>query len=281
MSEERNDKNTVFSGGETRATAVPAGIREDMGLDIPIELIPLPSGGKVYPEGSALYNKASVEIVPMTAREEDILTSRALIKKGTVISALIKSCLADKSIDVAEMISGDRNAVMTAIRITGYGPEYRGEMSCSECEAKYTQTFMLNQLPIKELEIDPVSPGKNEFDFLLPTGKQVTFKFLTGKDEEEITATQEKMKKIGMADNLITTRLQYSLVSVGNERDKGKISLYIRKMPARDSLALRQYIDKVEPGVEMRQVAECTACGHADEVDVPMGVGFFWPQAVR
>ena len=76
----------------------------------------------------------TVDIKAMTAREEDILTSRAFIKKGTVITELIRSCLVDKRIDPNSLLSGDRNALMVAIRVTGYGVEYSTEVTCPVCD---------------------------------------------------------------------------------------------------------------------------------------------------
>ena len=217
----------------------------------------------------------------MTAKEEDILTSRTLIKKGTVISALIQSCLIDKTIDPNLMLTGDRNAVMTAIRITGYGSEYNAEVDCPACGERSKQEFSLAELPLKRLEIEPVSPGANLFEFKLPVTKMdVKFKFLTGQDESNLTIQMERRKKQGMkADNFVTTRLHYSIVSVNNITDKSKISMFIRNMPARDSLELRKYIDKNEPGIEMKQWMDCPHCLESSEVRLPMGATFFWPDS--
>ena len=183
----------------------------------PTEVIDLPSEGKLYPEGHPLKD-GKVEIKYMTAKEEDILTSRALIKKGTVITELIKSCLVDKRLDVDDMISGDRNALMTSIRITGYGSDYQAECECPACGEKGKGDFSLLELPMKELEIDPVAEGANLFEFTLPlTKKKVHFKFLTGKDETEIQTIMERRKKQGWSsDSLVTTRLQHSIVAVDN-----------------------------------------------------------------
>ncbi len=281
MSEERNEKNVIFGGSQP---VEPTGVRSSMGLDIPTENIPLPSKGLLYSEGSPLHGRLNLDIRPMTTKEEDILTSRALIKKGTVITALLKSCLIDQSIRVQDMIAGDRNALMVAIRITGYGSEYSVEMTCPACSEKYKDTFLLDQMPIKWLELEPVRPGENEFAYTLPVSKMpVTFKFLTGNDEEDILARQEKMKKHSemMGDTLVTTRLTHALLSVNGNSDPGYISKAIRSMRAGDSRALREFIDANEPGIEMRQSSTCSHCSHEEEVSVPMGVGFFWPSAVR
>lgn len=289
MSEERDQRNQIFNGVNTgvdpriQQTTAAGQAKTDFGLEIPVETVPLPSGGRVYPPTSALHGRETVEIKSMTAREEDILTSRALLKKGTVISELIKSCMTDKTINPVDLLTGDRNALMVAIRITGYGAEYDVELECNECNNKAPRTFNLGELPIRRLEISPVEEGANLFEFMLPHSKKaVRFRFLTGRDEEDILATSEKQKKLGLqGEASVTTNLQYSIVSIEGIADKGKIGNFIRNMPARDSLALRNYIRENEPGITMRQDVSCPACGHSEEVVMPIGVGFLWPSAER
>ena len=273
---ERNERNQVFGGVPTRDV-----MKDDFGFDIPVEAIPLPSRGLVYPSGDPLHLCETVEIRAMTAREEDILTSRALIKKGTVITELIKSCLVDKRIDVSKMLSGDRNALMVALRITGYGADYKVEIECPSCQTKSKQEFNLSDLEIKTLNLQPAVENQNLFEVTLPvTKKVVRFKFLTGADEEEILTIQERKKKVGgLTDNLVTTRLQFSISAVDGKTDKNLISTFIRSMPARDSLALRQIIDQNEPGIDMKSYMECPSCSESSEVRIPLGASFFWPDA--
>ena len=275
------DRSALFGG------AVPAGIqtkdvmRDDFGFEIPIESVPLPSNGVVYPPESPLHNRETVDIRAMTAREEDILTSKALIKKGTVITELIKSCLVDRRIQVLDMLSGDRNAVMISLRVTGYGADYNVEIDCPKCNSRTKHEFDLGNLPIRRLDIEPVAPGQNVFEFKLPvTKKTVNFKFLTGRDEEEINTIQERTKKQGaMADNLVTTRLQYSIVSIDGKTDRSAINGFIRNMPARDSMSLRKFIDAHEPGIDMKGEFDCSSCNETSEVRIPLGASFFWPDA--
>lgn len=286
MSEEREQRNQVFAPPvvDSRIPSASAvdKVKAEFGLDIPIEVVPLPSGGKAYPAGHPLAGREQVEIRAMTAREEDILTSRAYLKKGTVITELIKSCMTDRSINPVDLLTGDRNALMVAIRITGYGAEYDAEVECAECNTKAPQQFNLAELPIRHLEIEPVELGMNLFEFKLPYSKKtVRFKFMTGRDEEEIVATQEKQKKLGLpgADAAVTTNLLYSIVSIDGVEDRAKIAGFVRMMPARDSLALRNYIRDNEPGVRMRQDTACPSCGHSEEVVMPINTGFLWPSA--
>ena len=286
MTEDRETKNQVFQQDAPpqvqpdfpKISKVEA-VKAEFGLDIPSERIPLPSAGLLYPVNHSLHNTGFVEIRPMTTREEDILTSQALLKKGTVITELIRSCLVDKTIEPLDLVTGDRNALMISIRISGYGHEYDAEIQCSECDAISKHSFDLTQLGINRLGISPTSPGVNEFAFTLPKSKfNCTFRFLTGRDEQEIVLTQERQRKQGMiSSNRITAALQHSLVSVNGNTDRSQLSKFITNMPAFDSLALREFMKKNEPGIDMTQEITCGACGHVEEVSMPIGVNFLWP----
>ena len=276
--------NDIFTQHQAAAAGIATRniMKDDFGYEIPVESVPIPSGGLIYPEGSPLHNSETIEIRAMTAKEEDILTSKALIKKGTVISELLSSCIVNKGVDVNQMITGDRNAVMTAIRITGYGAAYNCEVDCPACGEKNKKDFNLAELPIKRLNVQPVVEGANVFSFDLPMSKKkVLFKFLTGTDETEITQEiDRRKKKLGSeTDNLITIRLQHSILSVDDIKDKTKISQFIRNMPAGDSRALRKFMDDNEPGIDMKAWMVCGSCSEQSEVRLPMGASFFWPDA--
>lgn len=254
---------------------------DDFGIEIPVESVPLPSRGIIYRTEGALFGQETLDIKPMTAKEEDILTSRAYIKNGTVISKLIASCLSDKTIDPDDLISGDRNALLIALRITGYGADYELEITCPECSKSSKNTFDLATLPIRRLTVEPVEVGVNEFEVVLPvTKKSVKVKFLTGKDEREMMITSERKKKSGLnTENAVTDRLNRSILAVGDITDKNKISMFVKNMPVRDSLALRKFLDNHEPGVDMKSHMTCTHCHEESEVDLPIGASFFWPDA--
>lgn len=292
MSEERNNRNEVFKPQDVPPVQVPTGVRtqsisdkvkSDFGLfDIPSEIAPLPSNGVAYPVDCSLHGLDSIEIKSMTTKEEDILINKAFLKKGTVITELIRSCMVDKSFDPKDLLVGDRNAVMVAVRVTGYGADYDAELKCSECQAKTKRTFDLSALPIKRLDIRPVVEGENLFEFTLPyTKKLVKFKFLTGRDEEAALELGERQKKLGLnSDASITSNLLSSIVSIAGVTDRAKLAEFIRILPARDSLALRSYIQTHEPGIEMKQETECSACGFREEAGIPLGTSFLWPQSV-
>ena len=255
--------------------------KDDFGLDIPVESVPLPSRGLIYPLDSPLHGQETLDIRPMTAREEDILTSRAYIKNGTVITKLINSCLVDKRINSDDLISGDRTALMVALRITGYGAEYKTDVTCPACGTTGSYEFDLSGLPIKRLEVEPVESGENLFEIVLPvTKKSVKVKFLTGHDENEMLVINERKKKRGLStDSNVTDRLTRVIQSVDNITDKNKIAFFVRNLPVRDSLALRRFLDSQEPSVEMKGHMTCNSCFEESEVELPIGASFFWPDA--
>lgn len=253
----------------------------DDGYVPPAAAVPLPSQGKVYPAGSPLAGAERVEVKAMTTVEEDILTSQGLLRQGKAIDALLKSCLLDRRVDVDQMLVGDRNAALIAIRITGYGQQYTQKIECPGCGEKVEHEFDLARLPVKPLGADPVSPNTNLFSFDLPVSrKEVRFKLLTGADERELSTTMERQRKLGgLNDQLITTRLIHQIVSIGGETAGDKLARIVRTMPARDSRELRKYMEQITSGVSMKQEFDCPQCGAHEEVDVPMGTEFFWPAA--
>ena len=275
---EQMKQTAIASQGKFQVQNV---VKDVFGLEMAVESVPLPSRGIIYSPESALFGQETLQIRAMTARDEDILMSRAYIKNGTVIQELIKSCLINKNIDVDEMIAGDRNAIMVALRITGYGAEYTAECECPKCNKTSEQNFNLSELGIKRLAIDPVSEGSNLFEIQLPVCKKnVKVKFANGYDEKELSTMQERKKKLGLQqDTTITDRLSNAIVSVQGITDKTKIGMFIKDMPARDSLALRKFLDNNEPGIDMTVGIKCKQCFEESEIKLPIGINFFWPNA--
>lgn len=283
MSNSREDRNKIFSeGGQQHGIPTRNVLSEDFGWEIPVEAVPLPSNGILYPPGSPMHGKSTVNIKAMTAKEEDILSSRALAANGTVIIELLRSCIMDGDIRVEDLLVGDRNALMVAVRITGYGPEYNANSTCPKCLSVDLRTFNLADMPIKRLKISPVTEGQNCFEYKLPvTKKTVRFKFLTGKDNDLIEAESKKMAQLFPDDYIgstVTRRLKFSVLSIDGIEDRNKISKFIESMPAMDSSRLRKYISENEPGIEMIGKLDCKACGRVSEVSLPMGSSFFWPK---
>lgn len=254
-------------------------MKNEFEWEVPYETVPLPSQGVVYDPNLTLYNTETLQIKAMTAKEEDILTSQAFIKDGTVIEKLIRSCLVDKSFDVNDLIAGDRNALLVSIRITGYGSDYKMNHSCQNCGTKNEVIAQLSELGIKRLAVQPVSPGKNLFEYKLPiTKKVVHYKFTTGHDEIEEETINKRKRKLGMQESgKITSFLERSIVSIDGITDKNKITHFIKNMPAMDSRKLRMHMKENEPGIDMSWKYECLTCQSQNEIGLPLTSEFFWP----
>ena len=249
-------------------------------MQVPTDIVPLPSQGRVYPPGSPLAGKSGIDIKSMTAKDEDILTSRALVRSGRVISSLLRSCIIDKTIDPDKMLVGDRNSALIGIRITGYGPGYPIKIDCPECDAEVKKEVDLTSMPIKPFPEDLVfEDGKNAFTFNLPVSKKVAvFKLLTGDEEHELMQSIARGRKTNVGEELVTGRLKMQVIELSGEKDPQKLAGIIRNLPARDSRELRKYIDKITPGIELKTSFTCEVCSYQGEVDVPLGTDFFWPE---
>jgi len=255
-------------------------MKDEFGWDIPIESVPLPTRGRLYSPDSTLFNRDTVPIRAMTAHEEDILTSQAFIKEGTVVNQVIKSCITDKSFDVDDLTIGDRNALMMAVRITGYGPEYNVSGNCGDCSHSNSVTVNLTDLAIKRLQIEPIEDGRNEFEYSLPvTKKKVTFKFLTTNDELDRSAANRNTKAAfgTKLEKNVTSYLKYTILSVEGVTDKNKIHHFVTYMPAFDSKSLRKFINDNEPGMDMSSSYVCEKCNHMNNFNLPLTSEFFWP----
>jgi len=241
----------------------------------PSEVIDLPSEGKLYPEGHPLKD-GKIEIKYMTAREEDILTSQNLIKKGVVIDRLLDSLILTQNVKQQDLILGDKNAIMVAARILAYGPEYVCDVTNPNTGEVINHTFNLADCPFKKLHKDVT---ENKFNVTLPVSKkEVTFKLLTGKDEKIIEQELKSSKKIGSeVTPELTTRLRHTITSVDGDESQATINNFVQNLLARDSMFLRKEIRKSTPDIELSQ--EIDLGGESVKVDIPMTVGFFWPDS--
>ena len=238
----------------------------------PTEMVELPSKGYFYFDGHPL-SSGKVEVKYMTAKEEDILTSQNLIQQGLVIDRLLESLVVDKSIKLDDMLIGDKNAIMVAARILGYGKDYEFEY-----DGKKQQVDLSKLNPI-EINYSNFEKGKNEFSYKLPTSERdITFKLLTGKDENLILKELKASTKLGSeVSPELTTRLRHTITSVEGDESQSVINNFVQNLLARDSMYLRKEIRKVTPDIELQQEIEIE--GEPVKVDIPMTVGFFWPDS--
>jgi hypothetical protein len=294
MSEEtREIKNQIFAGlSETEKqvllskNVIPGGMPPSVEFGIeapPVETVPLLSKGLVYSKDHALYLRQSVDIRPMKISELDMLSNKAVLKKGGryMIRELVKACMVDKTINVSTMLQSDVFAVLMGIRIVSFGANYATEFVCPSCEAKDADhEFDLSKLELKVLETAPVVEGTNIFSFTLPGAKkEILFKLLTEEDAEEIEQNEDAAKKKGIQlSNAVSSQLLHQIISVGGKDDRGYIAKFIREgLTVRDLMAMRKYIVSVEPTIVMKQTVACSSCDFTEDMAVPINESFLFP----
>ena len=238
---------------------------------IPTEMVELPSKGLLYPEGNPL-REGKVEMKYMTAKEEDILTNQSYIKQGTVLDKLIQSLIVTK-VDYNDLIIGDKNALLIAARILGYGKDYEFEYAG---EKEKVDLSLLNN---KELHPEVAKAKENSFNFTLPaTGKVITFKLLNHGDEQAIDQEVKGLKKINKESSAeLSTRLKHMIIAVNGDSERKNVRAFVdNEFLARDSRAFRNYLRDFQPDVDMKFYPEN---GPDGGVDIPIGVNFLWPDA--
>jgi len=243
-------------------------------VKFPTEVVDLPSQGLLYPKESSL-SSGKVEVKYMTAKEEDILTSANLIKKGTVVQKLLESLLVDKTIKVDDLIIGDKNALLIAARILAYGKDYKVRYLDQDIEVDLTK--------LKDKQLNPklVKNGVNEFEFELPaTKRKLTFKLLTSADEASIEKEVEAYQKVGDGIGYgLTTRLKHQILSVDGDTKQTTINSFVdNEFLSRDSFSFRVHVNNLMPDVDMK-TTYTDEDGKEKEFTVPMTVSFLWPDA--
>jgi len=259
-------------------------LQENAGFSfvVPTEFVELPSGGRFYAQNHPLYNQQSVEIKQMTAKEEDILTSRTLLKNGVAIDRVLQSLVMDNRINVDTLLVGDRNAILIAARISGYGNDYTTHVDCPACGTTQTNTFDLNDIQMQDLEqseaLGVVDNNDGTFTTVLPkTGLTVDFRLLNGRDEKNILAQAENDRKRKRPETNVTTQIKNMVVSVNNDESPQAINFLIENIPSLDARHLRTCYKLTAPNVDMTQNFECSNCGHEQDLEVPLTADFFWP----
>jgi hypothetical protein len=286
----RNSKRSKLGTGLEDSTPAAAdsvaAALETGGLNFatPTEFVDLPSKGQYYPENHPLHGQESIEIKYMTAKEEDILSSKTLIKQGVAIDRLLKSVIVDNRVSPETLISGDRNAVLVATRITGYGSEYETRVTCPSCLTSVDHSFDLADVAVKTSE-----DGENDDSYDITengtivtvtpmTNITVEMKMMTGKDESYLSRLIESKRKKKLPETTLTDTLKILVTSLNGETSKDLINKFIKVIPARDSRFLRSVYEKASPNVDMTQDFECSNCGYVTDLEVPFTTDFFWPK---
>lgn len=249
-------------------------------FEFPTEVIELPSMGLVYPQGHPL-SKGTVEIKYMTAREEDILASQNLIKKGIVLDKLFESVVVEPGVNINDIFIGDKNAILLATRILGYGKDYEVEITDPFTLEKQKVVIDLTKVQTKDIN-EKLLNSENRYTFKLPkSGKEIVFKLLTHGDELEISKDVQALERINKSSASafdVTTRFRYMIQSVDGNEDRGFINKWIQNgFLALDTQSFRKFVKEITPDLNLKFEFTSEITGEVEALDIPFGINFFYP----
>mgnify|MGYP003625603024 FL=1 len=274
----RNNEDRLMGGHKPTPSEDVPQMANPMDFVTPSEFVQLPSKGR-YPEEHPLHGKDSIEIKYMTAKDEDVLTNRSLLKKGLAIDRLIQNLIKDSSVDARTMYIGDRNAIIIHARASAYGVEYKTSVGCPACGE--TSKFKFDLTDHEEYhgdEIEGTDIKDNEdgtFSVVLPMSTILArIRPLTGQDEIEMMSGS---KPKDAANNLITKQMKRFIVDLNGHGDSKTINYVADNMTAGDARFIRDCFRIISPDIKMEQLFVCKNCEHEEAMLVPFGADFFWP----
>ena len=274
-------QETTTTHSQTTSSAASFQSDAPTKIEYPSEVIDLPSKGWFYSQSSPLAS-GRIDIKYMTAREEDILTSQNLIKKGVVLDKLLEQLIVTPNVKLDDILVGDKNAIFIAARVLAYGKDYQIKFKDPSTGDDVEDSIDLTKLDPREIDFESYEKGLNLFEYELPYSKRkVHWKLLTHADEQSIDLEIKSMKKFSKNKNEtseVTTRLKYVIQTLDGDDDRAKIKNFVDKeLLARDSLAFREHIKQNTPDLDMTFNFESEDTGYTERMTIPLGVDFFYP----
>ena len=149
------------------------------------DVIPLPSKGECY------KNKMSkIPVGYLTAYDENMIIAPNLYKDNKIIDTMLREKVLNSTVDVEDMLEGDREAIILFLRASGYGNEYPITATDNATNVSFETYVDLSKLKFKEFKLKGDVNGW--FEYTLPIcGKTVKFKFLTHRDIENLNRLEE------------------------------------------------------------------------------------------
>jgi len=235
------------------------------------DVIPLPSGGK-------LYNNVgkNIKVAYMSTADENILTSPNLLSSGRFLEILINRKILEPNLRYRDLVEGDRNAIMLWLRATGYGNIYPISLDDGK-GVEFDTEVDLNELKTIELSKKPDVNG--HFEYKLPiSGLMVKFKLLTVGEIDDINERVEyEVETLKLPiNNTNTHTLAKQLVSINGDTNPDTTKSFSENMRVGDAKGLREYIDSIDCGVDL-SITVGTPGGGSVSTFLPLNLQFFWP----
>jgi hypothetical protein len=280
----RNNKNRFSTVPDQNPSGPGLSDPNIFSFTTPTEIVDLPSGGAFYPAGHPLHGIDAVEIKFMTAKEEDILVNKAYLRKGDVLDRLLQSVIVDKSIEVGSLLVGDKNALVYATRITGFGSSYTTEITCPACtttteyEFDLEESYTLKKVPEEIENVTPTTRGTFVVETLPQTQAEVEIKLLSSDDESHRMKNADSKEQNNISYSFVKEYMKSYIVAVNKEQSTSYIDSFLQNAPSSDTRYLRKIINIITPNASLTHNYDCQDCGVETALEVPLRAEFFWPQ---
>jgi hypothetical protein len=252
MTEHLSDKNLVQLAKQQYETSQKS--------TIPTVLVSLPSKGLVYPASSPLRS-GTIEMRYMTAYDEDILTNSSYIRAGVAIDNLLRALIVT-NVSIDDLVIGDKDAMIIAARLHGYGPDYAVVITEPNTNNKLERVLNLQDLQFKPFELQSNENG--EFTFK-DSGIDIKFKFLCKREIESLSV-----------EHALSDFLRVSIKEINGTRQQSDIDNFVRyQMTPGQSKKLRTYISNNMPGIKLDAEFQGDN-GGTFTAGFQIGPDFFW-----
>jgi hypothetical protein len=236
---------------------------------IAYDVVELPSKGIHYSN-----NKKSVRVAYLTATDENILAAPNIVQTNSIVNELLKRKILDKDINVDDLVDEDIQAILIFLRNTAFGTEYNVTLNDPKTNEDFKITVDLGTLKVKDFKLEPDQNG--EYKYYMEKSKvDITFKFLTKKQESDIDEIQKSWNGIGVAP-IITKKLEFMIKSVAGNKDMMNIKNFIDRLPIKDSQDFRKFVNENKPGLDLTQTTKAPS-GEEIRFTIGFGVEFFRP----
>ena len=108
----------------------------------------------------------------------------------------------------------------------------------------------------------------------------MTFKLLTHGDEKTMDQEIKGLQKINKeSTSEVTVRLSHIITSINGSSEKKDIREFVNNyFLAKDAREFRKHYSEVSPDLNLN-VTLIDSDGVEEDVDLPIGINFFWPDA--
>lgn len=224
----------------------------------------------------------------LKAMEANLLADAAAQQRDTALDDVLRACWVEthdpgpyalKSGLLAwdDVLLADRFAVILALRVATYGPNYDFRVACSDdaCRKRFEWSIHLRD-DLKVIDLPASSRATfaagNRFEgHFAGADKRFVFKLQDGKGERAAA----KLLRAHRGRQL-TVALASRIVEIDGVHDNDKLR-FLDALDMDDVSSALAQMDAADGGVETRIEVRCEHCRLVQEIELPLGKDFWLP----